>query len=379
MSETPLLARLSPTPDEASIAIAIAPAAKPSSTTTPAANRAAPEAAKSRPIWPWILIATAIGGGAGAYVLSGPPKPLHLTLQPSSSASAHPIVTPVRPLPSASTSATIAASAAPIPIASSAVLPPVPVPIPGDMTLIAAGTFTFGEGKGAPKVTISRPFYLDQTEVTVRAYQECVTRRQCSPADHVAMTAEGGQASAAAAEFIATWTSRCNAVRKDLDGPINCVDFTGAEAYCKSRGRRLPTEAEWELAARGSEGRVYAWGEGAPDCGRACYDKNGSCLDRTAGVSTCGAGTHATDRTPEGVFDLGGGVAEWVSDGFVTHPAGGVDPVGDPAAPLRVIRGASFLDTEEKLRASTRTPAAPVMAHVTIGFRCALDTTAPAH
>jgi serine/threonine-protein kinase len=374
MAETPLLARLSPAPAEA----AIVPA-KPASTTTPAANRAASEPAKSRPMWPWIVAAVAIGGGAGAYVLSAPPKPLHINLQPSSSASAHPIVTPVRPLPSASTSATIAPSAAPLPIASASAAPLVPVPIPGDMTLIAPGTFTFGEGKEGPKVTVSRPFYLDQTEVTVRAYQECVTKRQCSPADHVAMTAEGAEASAAAAEFVATWTSRCNAVRKDLNGPINCVDFTGAEAYCKSRGRRLPTEAEWELAARGTEGRAYAWGAEAPDCVRACYDKNGSCLDRSASVSTCGAGTHATDRTPEGVFDLGGGVAEWVADGFATRPAGGVDPVGDPTAPLRVIRGASFLDTEDKLRATTRTPTAPVMAHVTIGFRCAMDTTAPAH
>jgi serine/threonine-protein kinase len=381
MAETPLLARLSPTPDEA----ALAPATN-ASTTAPSANKAARSEAKgdgSRPIWPWILGAALVGGAAGAYVLRGGDKPARLTPQPSARASAPSPVISARPSPSASASATIAPSAAPPPsasaVASASATPLVPVPIPDDMTLIGAATFAFGEGKDAPKVTISRPFYLDRTEVTVRAYAECVTKRQCSPADHVAMTAEGSEATAAAAEFATTWTSRCNAVRKDLNGPINCVDFAGAEAFCRSRGRRLPTEAEWELAARGAQGRAYAWGADAPDCGRACYDKNGSCLDRTAGVATCGAGTHATDRTPEGVFDLGGGVAEWVSDGFVTRPAGGVDPTGDPTAPLRVIRGASFLDTEEKLRATTRTPAAPVMAHVTIGFRCAMDTTAPAH
>jgi serine/threonine-protein kinase len=203
-----------------------------------------------------------------------------------------------------------------------------------------------------------------------------VAKRQCSAADHVAMTPEGaeGDPSAAAADFVAIWTSRCNAQRKALDHPINCVDFTGAESYCRSRGRRLPTEAEWELAARGTEGRTYAWGAEAPDCLRACYDKNGSCLDRSAAVTTCGPGLHATDHTPEGVFDLGGGVSEWVADGFSTHPAGGVDPIGDPTAPLRVTRGGNFLDTVEKLRASARTPAAPVMAHVTVGFRCAMDS-----
>ena len=378
MAETPLLARLSPTPIEASIV----PATK-SSTTAPSADKASSAEADrttGRPIWPWLLGAVLIGGGAGAYVLRGGDKPTRVTSQPSARPSAAVPMISARPLPTAS--AIIAPSAAPPPIASASstpIVPLVPVPIPDDMTLIGAATFSFGEGKEAPKVTISRPFYLDRTEVTVRAYQECVARRLCSPADHVAMTAEGAEASATAADFVATWTSRCNAVRKDLNGPINCVDYAGAEAFCRSRARRLPTEAEWELAARGAEARAYAWGAEAPDCGRACYDKNGSCLDRSAGVATCGAGTHATDRTPEGVFDLGGGVAEWVADGFVTRPVGGLDPVGDPTAPLRVIRGASFLDTDEKLRASTRTPAAPVMAHVTIGFRCAMDTTAPAH
>jgi serine/threonine-protein kinase len=379
MAETPLLARLSPTPDEIAVATAQA------STTTPAANKAARDDAnegRSRPIWRWILAAVALGGGAGAYVLSGPDKPLHITLQPSARASASSRIDPVRPPPGPSATAIVSAipmpSATTAPVLSASAAPPVPVPIPDDMTLIGAGTFTFGEGKAAPNVTISRPFYLDRTEVTVRAYQECVAKRLCSPADHVAMTPEGSETTTVAADFAATWTSRCNVVRKDVNGPINCVDFTGAEAFCRSHGRRLPTEAEWELAARGTEGRAYAWGAEAPDCGRACYDRNGSCLDRSAGVTTCGPGLHAADRTPEGVFDLGGGVAEWVADGFVTHPAGGVDPVGDPAALLRVIRGASFLDTDEKLRATTRTPVAPVTAHVTIGFRCAMDTTTPA-
>ena len=93
---------------------------------------------------------------------------------------------------------------------------------------------------------------FNRTEVTVRAYQECVTKRQCSAVDHVAVTPEGSEAdaSAAASDFVAVWTSRCNVPRKALDHPINCVDFTGAETYCPSRGRPLPTEAEWELAAR---------------------------------------------------------------------------------------------------------------------------------
>ena len=363
MAETPLLARLSPPPAEArSVVAANAPPAAPSE---PIERR--------RALWPWVSLAMVIGGAAGFYVVNGVEKPSPLRTQPSASASAKAPVAPKRP--PTSPSALVAPSAAP-PLTSASADAPVQVPAPDDMTTIAAGMFTFGEGPSAPSVTIAKPFYLDRTEVTVKAYQECVAKRLCSAADHVAMTPEGADASHVTSDFAATWTSRCNAPRKALAHPINCVDFTGAESYCRSIGRRLPTEAEWELAARGIEGRAYAWGAEAPDCGRACYDRNASCLDRSAGVTTCEPGAHATDMTREGVYDLGGGVAEWVADGFGAHPAGGIDPKGDPSSALRVVRGASFLDGEEKLRAATRTPVAPVTAHVTIGFRCALDTTA---
>ena len=383
MAETPLLARLPDAPPEARGAKPAKPPRAVDATrmaeATPAAETPPPRQEGGPTLWPWIVGAVLAGGFAVAYVMTGPSKPMHLTLQPSARPSAKASASPV--LATASASASIAPSAAP-PITSASAEASVealaPVPAPLDMTLIHEGTFTFGEGKDAIKTTISRPFYLDRTEVTVRSYQECVAKRLCSAADHVALTPEGAGAAATAAarEYAEQWTSRCNAPRKALDHPINCVDFTGAESYCRSIGRRLPTEAEWELAARGVEGRAYAWGADAPDCGRACYDKNGSCRDRSAAVMTCAPASHATDRTPEGVQDLGGGVAEWVADGFTTKPAGGLDPQGDPAAPLRVVRGASFLDTEEKLRASSRSFAAPVMAHVTTGFRCAMDTTA---
>jgi serine/threonine-protein kinase len=372
MAETPLLARLPDAPDEARAATA----------TKPPVAAASSRKEGGRSAWPWIVGALlVVGGGAVASLWSGLATSPHVPPPPPSRPSAKASAAPVLPQASAiaSASASIAPSAAPVPDASASALaaPLTPVPVPDDMTLIPAGAFTFGEGKDAPRVTISKPFYLDRTEVTVKAYQACVTKRLCSAADHVAMTPEGaeGAATVAAREFADVWTSRCNAPRKALEHPINCVDFTGAESYCRSLGRRLPTEAEWELAARGAEGRAYAWGAEAPDCLRACYDKNGSCLDRSAAVTTCGPGSHATDRTPEGVYDLGGGVSEWVADGFTTRPAGGIDPKGDPTAPLRVVRGGSFLDTDEKMRATTRTFAAPVMAHVTIGFRCAMDTT----
>ncbi len=166
-------------------------------------------------------------------------------------------------------------------------------------------------------------------------------------------------ASPAVAAYLETWSRRCNAGRDADDHPVNCVDFASADAFCRWEGKRLPTEAEWELAARGPTGRPYAWGDEAPACGRACYDKNGACLERTASVATCAAGMHPADRTPEGVFDLGGDVAEWTSD---AAKGGG-----------RVVRGGSFIDDAEALRATRRSVVPPALAHVAIGFRCALD------
>ncbi len=182
MAETPLLARGSKPPAEARSAVAAE--APPLAAAEPAERR--------RAIWPWVTLAVLLGGGLGFYVIRGVEKPLPAKPQPSARASVKAPIAPVRAPPSPS--ASIAPSAAPpSPSASAEAL--VAVPAPDDMTMIAAGTFTFGEGKDAPKVTISRPFYLDRTEVTVKAYQECVAKRQCSAADHVAMTPEGADAS----------------------------------------------------------------------------------------------------------------------------------------------------------------------------------------
>lgn len=279
----------------------------------------------------------------------------------------------------ASASATTSA-AAPAPIVS--VLTPSVEPTvapPEDMVFLAPGTFQMGEGANARKVTLTRGFFIERTEVTVRSYQACIAKRMCSAADHVALIPEqpaGTDPDAGAPtadEFSERWSARCNEPRKALDHPINCVDFRNAETYCRWRGRRLPTEAEWELAARGLAGRAFAWGEEKPACSRACYDKNSSCRAAGEDVATCPAGAHPQDRTPEDVHDLAGNVSEWVADGFVVPLPGGVDPVGSPSASLRVTRGGGFLDPETSLRGSWRNAAAPVTAHVTIGFRCAMD------
>jgi serine/threonine-protein kinase len=372
MAETPRFGRKSLPPDAPADAAPTRVLARP----------AAPVPAK-RTLWPYLLLGLASAGGAvAAFFLVGSSDPDHPSphpaLRPSSSALATLPSASARALASASgTAPTIAppppSASAPL-LASASAAPPVGPP-PDDMALIAAGTFTMGEGKEAKSVTLTRAFYLDRNEVTVRAFQACVEKRMCSAADHVSVTAEadGPDASAATSDYVDTWSRRCNAPQRALDQPINCVDFAGAEGYCRWKGRRLPTEAEWELAARGPDGRPFAWGREPPECGRSCYDKNGACRRAGESVATCIAGAHPADRTPDGVFDLGGNVAEWVSDGFDRTLSGGTDPKGASGAPLKVLRGGSFFDAEDHLRGSYRSFAAPVMAHATIGFRCAMD------
>ncbi|WP_438015063.1 bifunctional serine/threonine-protein kinase/formylglycine-generating enzyme family protein [Sorangium sp. So ce315] len=361
---------------------ALSPAGGPPHAAPPERGRSAARAAL-----PWLFAALLLGGaGAAAYFLTQPParKPA-LAPAARASASAAPTAHAAAGAAATGAAATAVATAAPVASASAAVSAAAPAAIPAppaDMVYIAPLTTTIGAAGEARQVTLTRGFYIDRNEVTVRAYRACMQQRMCSTADHVSLTPElppGAQAPASAEDQreAEIWSRRCNEPRNLTGHPINCVDYSQAESYCRFRGRRLPTEAEWEVAARGAAGRAYVWGDDAPTCERACYDRNEGCLARGTEVATCASGAHPSDRTPEGIYDLAGNVSEWVSDGLVFPPPGGEDPQGDPSFPLKVVRGGSFLDGPEKLSATYRTAAAPVTAHAWIGFRCAMDVPAP--
>lgn len=345
---------------------------------------------QEKPIWPWLVGALLIGGGALGYTLLTmgspqdklPPKPV-ASVVASGKTKAAPSIEVV-PVTSSAASALPSASAAP---SASAPLFVAPV----DMKFIPPGAAKLGEGATARDVTISRGFYIDPTEITVAQYRMCTT---CPPANAVVLPAESEalikQLIAAAAAtngdagpddegpldlkaYAEAWTPKCNALRAVNDDPMNCVTAAAAEAYCRFRGRRLPTEAEWEFAARGTSGRKYPWGNDAPGCNHSCFDRNGKCLDPGEGVNTCPVELRPKDRTPEGIYNLGGNVAEWTADGFATPPPGGTDPKGSPGATVRVVRGGSFLEPASHVSATFRTAVAPTTAHVTIGFRCVMD------
>lgn len=150
--------------------------------------------------------------------------------------------------------------------------------------------------------------------------------------------------------------------------PVNEVTWRGARAFCAWRGARLPTEAEWEAAARGRQGRTYPWGEEAPAAARAVFGR-GSNETEPVGGRPAGA-------TPEGVHDLAGNVAEWTSTLYRPYPYRRDDRREDPeAAGERVTRGGDhvFDAAPERLGVTFRAGFSrnPAVGHRHIGFRCA--------
>jgi formylglycine-generating enzyme required for sulfatase activity len=159
------------------------------------------------------------------------------------------------------------------------------------------------------EVTLSA-YRIDVTEVAVVAYADCVDAGACSEPD-----------SGAACNWSAVGRG---------DHPINCVDWQQAADYCAWAGKRLPTEAEWEKAARGTDGRKYPWGSDAPTCSLAnFYYGVGGCADGTVPVGSSPAGA-----SPYAALNLAGNVGEWVADWYETFyyaSSPSDDPVG-PAA-----------------------------------------------
>ncbi|MFO0552062.1 MAG: bifunctional serine/threonine-protein kinase/formylglycine-generating enzyme family protein [Polyangiaceae bacterium] len=159
--------------------------------------------------------------------------------------------------------------------------------------------------------------------------------------------------------------------------PVNYVTWTGADKFCRARGARLPTEAEWELAARGVEGRVYPWGDAEPTCQTAIYGR-GEGVTPSCGAPGPGPARAYADKTRDGIFDLGGNLREWTITPFRAYAACSspcVDSAEVPAsnAEEHVIRGGSWISKgPSELRAARRSFDLVTWADVGVGFRCAM-------
>jgi len=241
-------------------------------------------------------------------------------------------------------------------------------PPEGAVVRVPAATFPMGSDretraeKPMHKVVLTRAFTIDALEVTAGAYDSCVTAKKCTaPLVHFGAGSDPLQ-------------KGCNTAAQRPKNPVNCVDQLQAEAYCTFVGKRLPTEAEWELAARGTDARDYPWGDPPP---RSCAQGilrgvAGACEKK---LETFDVGLTPEGTSPFGAWDMSGNVWEWVADGFSDYPSHEVtDPFVAPAPGPEakgVLRGGSFDYAITVAKTTSRLALLRTAGHVSTGFRCA--------
>ena len=269
------------------------------------------------------------------------------------------------PLPAATI--TSAPTAAPVPTITpvSTAVPAVPATVSTRiresdgmvMVYVPAGEFQMGSENGPrdeePVHTAALDdFWMDQMEVTNAQYGKCVTAGKCGPSNF--------------------------AENSDYNGatqPVVGVSWHDAVAYCVWAGGRLPTEAEWEYAARGPEGRVYPWGN-TNDCAKGNFSTNCG-ADKYA--QTAPVGSFLEGASWVGALDLAGNALEWVADWYGAYPSGRqVNPTGPQGGDLRVLRGNSWIGDEESSRSAYREGDGPTETREFVGFRCAISGTSTA-
>jgi formylglycine-generating enzyme required for sulfatase activity len=242
------------------------------------------------------------------------------------------------------------------------------------MVAVPAGPFLRGcdEGDRAcqensqPKRTITlSAFEFDRIEVSVGAYRECVDAGECDEPER---------------KYLNPATPPPDNEYFHYDAPgredtaLNGVTWFQAETYCAWRGKRLPTSAEWEKAARGTDGRTFPWGEEAPNCTHGALEEveGESCGFENA---FSGVGTHPAGDSPFGAADTVGGVVEWVSDWFATDSYASdaeFDPQGPDLGMTRVNRGGGWkASLGDEVVVWLRRGSDPNLAISISGFRCA--------
>jgi formylglycine-generating enzyme required for sulfatase activity len=223
------------------------------------------------------------------------------------------------------------------------------------MVSVPEGEFTMGRDDGRPEESPAHPvflnsFYIDKFEVTNQQYRICVESGSCSP------------------------------LKKDEayndptleDHPVINVNLASARKYCAWVGKELPTEAEWEKAARGIDSRLYPWGNNEPDCSLAQF--------KDCGGQTVPVGSFPEGASPYGALDMAGNVWEWVSDEWQVdyyqnspykNPPGPTNPKNEwNLKEIRVFRGGSWSEDGATLVSTYRPWYEPNAQYYNLGFRC---------
>jgi len=228
-------------------------------------------------------------------------------------------------------------------------------PVMEDMVSIPAGPFIRGTDHGGfdeqPQRTLTLDtFAIDRYEVTNFQYQQFVE-------------ATGHRKSGPPSRYAKNMSKM-----RGVNQPVVYVSWEDADAYCQWKGRRLPTEAEWEKAMRGTDGRLWPWGN-TEQANGANWARVQDGYEATASV-----GAVMTDRSPYGVMDGAGNVMEWVADWYAESYFGEA-PERNPQSPehgtYRVLRGGGYATTGRDIRITSRSKMVPDFRDETIGFRCA--------
>jgi len=318
-----------------------------------------------------VLLGLAALGG-GAIMMTGKKPPAETPKAEDKSAAA------AAPTPSAEPPAS--ASAAPA------------ASCPAGTVLIPAGQFFMGSDakdavpnqKPSHNVTLSG-FCMDLYEVTAAQYLECTKVGKCKRATP---EVEWDKITAADKK---TYSALCTlADPEKADHPVNCINWDMANTYCKNNDKRLPTEAEWEYATRGPDGRVYPWGDEAPTaqhlnaCGTEClaWAKQNKVAAQFPGAlyqaddgfaTTAPVGKFPAGRSRFGPYDVVGNVWEWVADWEGAYQAADQkNPTGPDTGQKRIIRGGAWNGSfPEWLHPAFRYAQDPKSQSHGVGFRCA--------
>ena len=224
------------------------------------------------------------------------------------------------------------------------------------LVYIPAGEFLMGDNDSprsspAHKVHLEA-YWMDRVEVTNAMYQKCVKAGGCALPDvHFD-------------PYYGKWAYR--------DHPVVYINWFQAQAYCKWAGRRLPTEVEWEKAARGTDGRKYPWGDEAPTPRLANFDE---ALIQQA-ISSY---RYPSGASPFGVLNMSGNVREWLADWFDPNYyeySPYTNPKGPEAGTERALRSGSYAEDRRQIAVYVRLRHSPDSAGLNRGFRCAQDAQA---